>query len=261
MRQADVIRFAAVATVLLPWQYTLAQEFPEKWDEGLVIGQVVNTLAYGLVTDVEGLTKITVGRRDADGGISYGLMAFKAKAGMHELKNVYNARVVIPVGRQFEVRKGHITVLGMMVLMPNPENKKQFRVVAFDNVDETLDFLRRTHPALLAGHDSATILPGPGPYSSKERLAALRANVARFEARKSKKQGRFWVAGMAGTIAEVDVARDSIRVLRFLPPVTYQEPLTSTWDEQGILKFGTYDRFWRVVDGKLEVAPARTVGR
>ena len=261
MRRVHFVVVAALITALFATRNAFAQEFPEKWDEGLVIGQVVNTTAYGLITDLEGLTKITVGRRDADGGLSHGLIAFKAKEGMHELKNVYNARVVIPVGRKFEARKGHITVLGMMMLIPNPEKREQFRVVAFDNADETLDFLRRTHPGLLAGHENATILPGPGPYQSKERLVAIRANVARFEARKSRRTGRFWVPGIAGTIAEVDVAGDSIRVLRFLPPVTYQEPLKRTWHDHGMLMFGTYDRYWRVVDGKVEVAPAPTAGR
>ncbi|MGH7638717.1 MAG: hypothetical protein ACREOK_13800, partial [Gemmatimonadaceae bacterium] len=250
-----------LATALFPWRDAFAQKFPEKWDQGLVIGQIINTTPYGLITDIEDFTRISVGRRDADGGVSYGLVAFKAKEGMHELKSIYNARVVIPINRKFEARKGHITILGLMALMPNPENREQFRVVQFDNADETLEFVKRTHPQLLAGHEDATILPGPGPYLSRERLVAVRTNVARIEARKSKKQGRFWVAGMAGTIAEVDVAGDSIRVLRFLPPMTYQEPLISKWDDAGTLSFGTYDRFWRVVDGKVEAAPAPKVGR
>ena len=261
MRRTQLVTAAALAMSLLPSRDVFAQKFPDKWNEGLVIGQIINTTPYGLITDIEDFTKIGVGRRDADGGVSYGLVAFRAKEGMHELKNIYNARVEIPVNRKFEARKGHITVLGLMALMPNPENREQFRVVQFENTEETLDFVRRTHPGLLAGHEDATILPGPGPYLSKDRLVAVRRNVARIEARKSKKQGQFWVAGMAGTIAEVDVAGDSIRVLRFLPPVTYQEPLISKWEGDGTLHFGTYDRFWKVVDGKVEVAPAPKVGR
>ncbi len=228
-----------------------AQRIPENWDgQGLVVGQIAGTDQYGLATRWE--TKLTVGRRQPDGGMFRGLILFKRGAGEHELQSVYQGAVSLPIGRKFETKTGQITILGMMICVPNPQNKKEYHIVVFDNADETLDFIRRVYPGVLAGHATAPAVLAQGNYLPKERLAAWRTLVARDEARKTKRQGQFWVAGKAGTLAEVNITGDSVQVVRFLPPVTYEEFLVSSYDDQGVLTVSSSKERWRVVNGGVE---------
>jgi hypothetical protein len=267
MRRLQVTALAAlVPLVLFDARAASGQKLPEKWDgDGLVVGQIVGTFEYGLAIDSEKWTKIRVGRRNPDGGVFRGLIIFKRGEGDHELASIYSdigsTGVAVPIERKFETKKGQITVLGLMVCVPNPQNRKQYRIVPIENTDETLDFIRRVYPAVLAGREEATVVPAPGSYLPKDRLVGLRTTVARIQARRTKRQGRFWVAGMAGTIAEVNVKGDSVRVLRFLPPVTYQEPIMNTYDDEGILTFSAFTRKWRVVNGQVEeITEAKTDG-
>jgi hypothetical protein len=264
MRRIRLTAVAALVLSLFPAGNALAQKFPERWDgDGLVVGQVVGTSEFGLLTDSEKWLTLTVGRREAHGGIFRGLIVFKRGEGDHELKSIFSSvgKLSIPIGRVFETKRGHITVLGLLVLVPNPENRKQYRVVAIDNTDETLDFIRRVHPTLLEGHEDAEVIRAPGSYLPTERLETLRKGIAQRQARRQKRQGRFWVAGMAGTLAEVNVTGDSVRVLRLLPPVTYQEPITNSYDDQGVLTFGVYMQKWRVVDGAVEEIAVTQAGK
>jgi hypothetical protein len=137
--------------------------------------------------------------------------------------------------------------------------REGYRVLAFDNRDETMDYLRRTYPQLLAGHEGAEVVLAPGEYLPIEKLVELRTAVATNEARHAKREGQFWVAGSAGTIAEVKVAGDGVRVLRFLPPVTYHEPMLNSWDAQGVLTFASASQKWRVVNGAVESVPVESV--
>jgi hypothetical protein len=255
MRHLNAAAIAALLLTLVDTRDASGQKFPDRWDgDGLVVGQLVGTAEFGLATSSEKWAKLTVGRRDAHGGMFNGLIVFKRGEGEHELKSIYSevAKVSLPIRRIFETKKGQITVLGLMVCVPSPENPKQYRIVAIDNTEETMDFMRRVHPTLLEGHEDAEVLQAPGEYLPKERLVKLRTNIARNQARRAKRQGRFWVAGIAGTLAEVSVTGDSVRVLRFLPPVTYQEPVMNAYDEEGVLTFSVYARQWRVVNGAVE---------
>jgi hypothetical protein len=241
------------------------QKVPEKWgNDGLVVGQIAGTAQFGLSIGSEKWTKVRVGRRNPDGGVFRGLILFKRGEGEHELASIYSdvagRGVAIPIGRKFEATKGQITVLGLMACIPNPENKKQYKIITFDNTDETLDFIRRTYPEVLEGHEGATVVRAPGDYLPKERLVLLRTGIARVQARKTGRQGQFWAAGIAGTIAEVHVKGDSVKVLRFVPPVTYQEPVFNTYDDQGTLTFSAYARKWRVVNGAVEEVVDRVPG-
>jgi hypothetical protein len=241
------------------------QKIPEKWDrDGLVVGQIAGTHQFGLTIGSEKWTKVRVGRRNPDGGVFHGLILFKRGEGEHELASIYSdvggSGTVVPIGRKFETTRGQITVLGLMACIPNPENKKQYRIITFDNTDETLDFIRRTYPEVLEGHEGATVVRAPGDYLPKERLVILRTGIARVTARKTGRQGQFWVAGIAGTIAEVNVKGDSVKVLRFIPPVTYREPVFNTYDEQGTLTFSAYGQKWRVVNGVVEELVDRVPG-
>jgi hypothetical protein len=230
--------------------------------QGLVVGQVAGMSAFGLATSAAVPVALTVGRFPPTGGsVHRGYVLFKRGEGNHKLTDLFgtNGRVVVhlPIGREFAVRKGEITVLGLMYFLQNPDDKKAFRVVAFDNREETIDYLRRTHPAVIAGHDSAAVVLAPGNYLPMERLVQLRTAVARQEARRAKRQGQFWVAGRAGTLAEVQVTGDSVQVLRFLPPATYQEPLRNAYDAQGVLTFASQTQQWRVVNGAVEEIPRK----
>lgn len=259
-------RAAALALVLSLFTAgdAVAQKFPERWDkDGLVVGQLAGTSDFLLTADWERWAKLTVGHRDADGGIFSGMIVFKRGEGEYELKAVHSraANIRLPLDRIFETKKRQITVLGLMVLAKTPGHATQFRVFMFENTDETMDFIRREYPELLEGHEDAEIIQAPGRYLPKERLEAFRKALAKAQAKRQNRQGRFWVAARAGTIAEVNVAGDSVNVLRFLPPVTYQEPLTNSYDEQGVLTFGTPSRQWRVVNGAVEEIQVTQAGK
>jgi len=241
-----------------------AQALPERWDdEGLVVGQIAGLSHFGVSTWSNGtMAGVTVGRRRLGAGSLYnGCVLFKRREGEHKLTNAYGVRtssvLELPVGRELVVRKGEITVFGLLYFLPNPENPKAFAVVAFDNREETIDFLRRTYPTVLTGHDSAAVVLAPGNYLPMERLVQLRTGIARHEARRTQRQGQFWVAGRAGTLAEVKVVGDSVDVLRFLPPATYQEPLVNGYDEQGVLTFAAQAQKWRVVNGVVVGVPGK----
>jgi hypothetical protein len=240
-----------------------AQKLPEEWNgDGLVVGQIVGVSDVGFSTAGERKMKAIVGRRGADGGVFRGVILFKRGEGEHELKELYDeigtSWTSLPIGRKFEAKKGQITVLGLMLCVPSRQNKEQFRIVAFDNADETLDYLRRIHPVLLAGHENASVVLATGmTYQPKERLVAIRTSVARSAALRAKRQGQFWVAGRVGTIAEVKVSGDSVQVLRFLPPVTYQEPIATSYETDGALLINSYSNKWRVANGVVEEITAK----
>jgi len=230
----------------------IPDKLPVKWDgQGLVVGQIVGGWEVGLST-AGGYTKPRVGRKEPDGGIYRGLILFKRGEGEHELKDLHNLGFTFPIGRKFETKRGEITMLGMMIVIPNAQDRKQYRIAVIDNTDEIMDFLRRTYPAVLAGREDAKVVLAPANYLPSTRVTALRTRVAQIEARRTKRQGRFWVAGIAGTIAEVSVAGDSVRVLRFLPPVTYEEPIVNSYDEKGVLTFAALRSKWRVANGVAE---------
>ena len=264
MRRSNLAAPAALVLSLFTAGDALAQKFPERWDkDGLVVGQIIGTADFLLTPDWERWAKLTVGLRDANGGIFRGLIVFKRGEGEHELKSIHSraANITFPIDRIFETKKGQITVLGLMALAKTPGHATQFRVITFENTEETLDFIRREYPELLAGHEDAEIVQAPGRYLPKDRLEAFRKVIAKSAAKKQKRQGRFWIAGRAGTIAEVNVAGDSVNVLRFLPPVTYQEPITTSYDEQGMLTFGVTSRQWRVVNGAVEEIEVTQAGK
>jgi hypothetical protein len=89
-----------------------------------------------------------------------------------------------------------------MACIPNPENKKQYRIVTFDNTDETLDFIRRTYPEVLEGHEGATVVRVPGDYLPKERLVLLRTGIAAF--RRARPELEVGAVGPAGGRASGD---------------------------------------------------------
>ncbi len=264
MRQHSLARALAAAAALTfgAASPAAAQKAPDWDEEGLVVGQVAGMSAFGMATSSEVPVALTVGRRPPAGGSVFrGYVVFKHKEGDVKLTDLFgtNGRGVLhlPIGREFNVRRGEITVLGLMYFLPSLEDRKKFRVVAFDNREETMDYLRRTHPTVLAGHDSAAVVLAPGQYEPMERLVQLRAAVARQEALRTKRQGQFWVAGRAGTLAEVQVTGDSVNVLRFLPPATYEEPVVNRYDEQGAFTFVARARTWRIVNGVVEDVTVR----
>ena len=244
------------------------ERIPVSWkgDEGLVVGQVAGTWDFGVATmGGDGITTGMAvkggGGRPAGNGLFRGLVLFTRREGGVTLSGAY-ASVGgmdrhLPIGRKFDAKRGQITVLGLMYFQKQAGTREGYQVVAFDNRDETMDYLRRTYPDLLAGHESAQLVLAPGDYLPMEKLVELRTAVATSEARHAKRQGQFWVAGSAGTIAEVQVAGDSVRVLRFLPPVTYQEPMLNSWDAQDTLTFGAQSQRWRVVGGVVEDVPGK----
>ena len=245
-----------------------AERIPERWNdaEGLVVGQLAGTWPLGVATmggdglDV-GVAVKGGGGRPAGNGMFRGVVLFTRKPGDVTLSGAY-ASVggmdrQLPIRRKLEAKQGQITALGLMYFQPQPGSREGYQVVAFDNRDETIDYLRRTYPQLLAGHDGAPVVLAAGDYLPKEKLVELRTSIAKSEARRAKRAGQFWVAGSAGTIAEVKVAGDSVQVLRFLPPVTYHEPMLNSWDAQGTLTFSSTTHRWRVVDGTVEALPAQ----
>ena len=250
---------AAFALMMLAGaRHARAQSLPDKlpvdWnDEGLVVGQIVGGWAIGLSTAGD-YTKPKVGRKEPDGGIYRGLILFKRGEGEHELKDLHNLGFTFPIGRKFAVKKGEITMLGMMTVLPDRQDptRKKYSLAVVDNTEEIMDFLRRTYPAVLAGHENAKVVLAPANWVPSTRVAAIRNRIAVNEARRTKRQGQFWVAGIAGTIAEVSVTGDSVRVLRFLPPVTYEEPITYSYDEKGVLTFAALGSKWRVVNNVVE---------
>ena len=269
-RLAAVLLLAAVATPALA-QRPVAERIPDRWnaDQALVVGQLAGTWPLGVATmggdglDV-GVAVKGGGGRPAGNGLFRGLVLFTRSAGEVTLSGAY-ASVggmdrQLPIRRKLATKPGQVTVLGLMYFQKDPSTREGYRVVAFDNRDETMDYLRRTYPQLLAGHDDAEVVLAAGDYEPVEKLAALRTALAMTEARRAKREGQFFVAAPAGTIAEVKVAGESVQVLRFLPPVTYHEPMLNSWDAQGTLTFSSTTHRWRVVDGRVEALAAEAAG-
>ena len=245
----------------------VVEPIPDRWndDDGLIVGQLAGTWDFGVATmGGKGLTTgvAVKGARPSGNGLFRGVILFTRGEGELTLSGAYASiggmDQRLPIGRKVEAKPGQITVLGLMYFRKQPSARQGYEILAFDNRDETIDYLRRTYPQLLVGHENAPVVLAPGDYLPVEKLVELRTAVAWNEAMHAKRDGRFWVAGSAGTIAEVVVAGDSARVLRFLPPVTYHEPMMNSWDAQGTLTFSSATRRWRIVNGKvLEVSPER----
>jgi hypothetical protein len=243
----------------------VVERIPDRWkdDQGLVVGQLAGTWGFGLATaSVDDLAvglAVKGGGRLAGNGLFRGFVLFTRREGDVTLSGAYasvaNWDMRLPIGRKFEAKKGQITVLGLMYFRKQAGTREGYQIFAFDNRDETMDYLRRSYPQLLAGHEGAQVVLAPGDYLPLEKLVELRTAIAKNEARFAKREGKFWVAGSAGTIAEVKVAGDSVQVLRFLPPVTYHEPMLNSWDAQGTLTFGSQSQKWRVVNGAVEAVP------
>ena len=246
----------------------VADRIPKSWkaDEGLVVGQLAGTWDFGVATmggdalDV-GVAVKGGGGRPAGKGLFRGLVLLTRREGDVTLVGAYlsigGMDQHLDIGRKFDARKGQITVLGLMYFQKQAGTRQGYRVISFDNREETMDYLRRSYPQLLAGHEDAQVVLAPGDYLPMAKLVELRTAIAQNEARHAKRAGQFWVAGSAGTIAEVRVAGDSVQVLRFLPPVTYHEPMLNSWDAQGTLTFSSRSREWRVVNGVVEEVPAK----
>lgn len=236
------------------------ERIPERWEDeaGLVVGQIAGTWEFGVATmGGKGLTTgvAVKGARPSGNGLFRGVVLFTRGQGEVTLSGAYASigglDQRLPIGRKFEAKPGQITVLGLMYFRKQPGTREGYQILAFDNRDETIDYLRRTYPQLLAGHESAQVVLAPGDYLPMEKLVELRTAVAKNEARHAKREGQFWVAGSAGTIAEVKAAGDSVQVLRFLPPVTYHEPMLNSWDAQGTLTFASATHRWRIVNDKV----------
>ena len=243
---------------------------PDRWndEDGLVVGQLAGNWDFGVSTlGGRGLSAgvAVKGARLSGNGLFRGVVLFTRGEGEVTLSGAYMSidgfDQRLPIGRKFQAKPGQITVLGLMYFRKQPAAREGYEIVAFDNHDETVDYLRRTYPQLLAGHESAPVVLAPGDYLPMEKLTELRTAIAENEARHAKRAGRFWVAGSAGTIAEVMVAGDSVRVLRFLPPVTYHEPMLSSWDAQGTLTFSSTTHRWRVVNDKVVALPPGRDGK
>lgn len=267
MRFASAARFVATALSLTlgAASQVRAQTLPTRWnEEALVVGQLAGTWGMGISTmggeGIEaGVAVKGGGGRPAGNGLFHGVVLFTRREGEVTLSGAY-ASVggmdrQLPIRRKFDVKKGQIIVLGLMYFQPQPGTREGYRILVFDNRDETLDYLRRTHADRLAGHDGAALVLAPGDYLPTEKLVELRTAIAEKQARQAKRSGQFWVAGSAGTLAEVKVTGDSVRVLRFLPPVSYHEPMLNSWDAQGTLTFSSATKRWRVVNGAVEVVP------
>lgn len=238
----------------------VGERSPVRWNrtDALLVGQVAGTWAFGVATmGGKGLTSgVAVrGARPAGNGLFHGVVLFTHREGRVTLSGAYASvggqDQRLPIGRTFEAKGGQIIVLGLMHFVKDAGTLESHRVVAFDNREETMDYLRRTYPDLLAGNETPQVVLAPGEYQPMEKLVELRIAIASAEARQAKRGGRFWVAGGAGTIAEVKVAGDSVQVLRFLPPVTYHEPVMNRWDAQGTLTFSSMTRRWTVSDGRV----------
>ena len=268
MRHHLLVRaLAAAACLTLGAATAHAQKLPKGWDdEGLVVGQLAGTWDFGVATMggdavTAGVAVKGGGGRPAGNGLFRGFVLFTRREGEVTLSGAFasvgSMDQRLPIRRKFEAKKGQITVLGLMYFRRQTDAREGYQILAFDNRDETMDYLRRTYPQLLAGHEGAQVVLAPGDYLPMEKLVELRTAVAKYEARQAKREGQFWVAGSAGTIAEVKVAGDSVRVLRFLPPVTYHEPMLSSWDEHGTLTFAAPTQKWRVVNGAVEDVPGK----
>src|SRR4051812_19255935 len=126
MRHISLRTVAAVACLTLGATSTAAAQKAPDWDEeGLVVGQVAGMSAFGLATSGEVPVALTVGRRAPTGGsVHRGYVLFKHKEGDVKLTDLFgtNGRAVVhlPVGREFAVRKGEITVLGLMYFLQSP---------------------------------------------------------------------------------------------------------------------------------------------
>ena len=243
----------------------VAERIPERWgaDEALVVGQLAGTWDFGFATMGGENLRTSLGVKGGGGrvrdGLYRGVVLFTRDAGNVTFSS---ARVEIgsmfrhlAIDRKFATKPGQITVLGLMHFQKDASRREGYRLVAFDNTAETIDYLRRTYPQLLAAREAPAVELAPGDYLPMEKLVELRTAYAQREARQAKRQGQFWVAAPAGTIAEVKVAGESVQVLRFLAPVTYHEPMMNRWDADGTLTFSSTTHRWRVVDGTVEQLP------
>lgn len=241
-----------------------AERIPERWKEGdaLVVGQVAGTWQFGVATmGGKGLTTgvAVKGARPSGNGLFRGVILFTHREGEVTLSGAYASvggqDQRLPIRRTFNATRGQVAVLGLLYFQKQAGTREGYQVLTFDNREETIDYLRRTYPQLVAERANAQFVLAPGDYLPMEKLVELRTSIAQTEARHAKRDGQFWVAGSAGTIARVKVTGDSVQVLGFLPPVTYHEPMLNSWDEQGVLTFSSATHRWRIVDDKVVEIP------
>jgi len=70
MRHLNAAAIAALLLAVVGTRDASGQKFPDRWDgDGLVVGQLVGTAEFGLATNSEKWAKLTVGKRDAHGGM------------------------------------------------------------------------------------------------------------------------------------------------------------------------------------------------
>jgi hypothetical protein len=237
------------------------KEIPLEWqDQGLVIGELANGASIGFM-NLDHMD-IAIDSHTPSGGIFNSVVMFKRQPGEHMFSDIFvtgyagpNMRRMtsIPIKRKFTTKANEITYLGMMFFMQEPTDKKKFRILIFDNRDEILPYMVKNYPDLMKGRESAPINRGEGPYLSKENLMEFRHELAKHQALKNKRQGKFFVAAPAGTLAEVEVKGTDVKVLRLLPPVTFMDIHFNQYDEQGNLSFkGVGPKLFKVINGEVQ---------
>ena len=152
----------------------------------------------------------------------------------------------LKLNRPFSCGEGDIVFLGLAYYGPSGP-------ILFENSDESIAYLRKWFPQTLVGMESARLVRAPGKYLPYEKLQDLRKQLAAQRAFHLKRQGRFYVAANAGTLAEIEVSGSQVRVLQLLPPATYQDIAFNEYDETGSLQFsGIGTPKYRVVKGTVE---------
>ncbi len=112
----------------------------------------------------------------------------------------------LPLNREFEVKAGKVTNLGLVLIAFDPQNKSKFFAYALDNTPAAQRYLRASHPALAASLNAGDFVLAPGKYVPADKTPMVRKLVA-------NSKGMYWkvmepgtsptvVAGPAGLIGE-----------------------------------------------------------
>lgn len=112
----------------------------------------------------------------------------------------------LPLNREFEIKAGKVTNLGLILFVFDPKDKKKFFTMVLDNTPAAQRYLRASHPALAANLDAGDFVLAPGKYLPADKLPMVRKVVASSRGMWSRAMepgiSPTVVAGPAGLVGE-----------------------------------------------------------
>ncbi len=235
--------------------------------KGLVVGQVVG---IGRLSQWSIYKDVLINKRKRSKVVN-GFIAIPLSPGEYTFDGLYSQTyggsssyggttvtttytTTLPIKQKFTVRPKEVTNLGLLVLYPDPRDKKQkkFLRLFVDNTADMKHFLKTSYPMLASKLRTDAVTLAPSKVMSAKLLKALRKDVATKAAIGSGGYANY-VAGHIGTLAAVQKDRKGkVRGVKMIavPTVSNLQSRTPNYVKDRFAFLTTNNRLFVVRKGK-----------